>query len=58
MSNNHSSVIARLGRAIQYSRDGSASLKSRGVLDARLKRGMTVENDADRPSQASPFPRR
>src|SRR5262249_52460790 len=35
-------VIARLDRAIQYSRDGGVSLRSRGVLDCPLSRAMTV----------------
>ncbi|MGX1040637.1 hypothetical protein AB7M41_000343 [Bradyrhizobium diazoefficiens] len=40
---NHTlSVIARLDRAIQYSRDGSEIRKGRGVLDSPLPRGMTV----------------
>src|SRR3954464_9428848 len=35
-------VIARLDRAIQYSRDAGEIRRSRGVLDSPLSRGMTV----------------
>ncbi len=38
----HSAVIARLDRAIQYSRDASGLRRSRGVLDSPLSRGMTA----------------
>jgi hypothetical protein len=31
-------------RVIQYSRDGGDELRSRGVLDAPLSRGMTTRN--------------
>jgi len=41
-------VIARLGRAIQYSRDASGRPRSRGVLDSPPSRGMTVVGEARR----------
>jgi hypothetical protein len=43
ISNSYSGVVARLDRAIQYSRDGSALTRYHGVLDAPLSRGMTIE---------------
>jgi hypothetical protein len=39
-------VIARLDRAIQYSRDASGIRRSRGVLDSPLSRGMTAVGGA------------
>jgi hypothetical protein len=36
-----STVIVRLDRAIQYSRDGEVKSRGRGVLDAPHSRGMT-----------------
>ena len=41
-------VIARLDRAIQYSRDAGGIPRSRGVLDSPLSRGMTAEGGAER----------
>src|SRR5689334_12929130 len=38
-----SAVIARLGRAIQYSRDAAGQSRSRGVLDHPPSRVMTKE---------------
>jgi hypothetical protein len=37
-------VIARLDRAIQYSRDHCAGSRSRGVLDAPVKLGHDTES--------------
>ena len=41
-------VIARLGRAIQYSRNAGEIRRSRGVLDCPLSRGMTAMGGAAR----------
>jgi hypothetical protein len=38
----HTAVIARLDRAIQYSREQAIEPRSRGVLDPPLSRGMTT----------------
>jgi hypothetical protein len=46
MSNSYSNVIARLDRAIQYSRGDSCLVRRYGVLDAPLSRGMTTKNMA------------
>jgi hypothetical protein len=43
-SNSYSNVIARLDRAIKYSRGDSCLTRRHGVLDAPLSRGMTTEN--------------
>jgi hypothetical protein len=48
----YSDVIARLDRATQHSRDGSAHAIGLGVLDAPRSRGMTTAE------RASAFPRR
>jgi hypothetical protein len=39
-------VIARLDRAIQYSRDAGEVRRSRGVLDSPPSRGMTAVGEA------------
>jgi hypothetical protein len=54
-SNSYSNVIARLDRAIQYSRGDSHLTRRHGVLDAPLSRGMTENmvtrsRDVKRPS--------
>jgi len=36
------SVVARLDRAIQYSKDAGDQSRGRGVLDTPLSRGMTA----------------
>src|SRR5580700_8283990 len=49
---NHSGVIARLDRAIQYSRDVSVKSDASGILDAPPSRSMTADFN-ERPSYST-----